>query len=328
MADYFGKSTDRHRARQLYIVHAIMTDLENYAKILDKSDDYRILRRLKNVARFVETIPNKTRNAIFLDLETTGLNPEEDEIIELAMVKFHYLADDSITHISGVFNQLAEPQNGPIPATITKLTGIDTAMVAGKKIDRNAMRDFLRDTQVIIAHNAGFDRKFAERFDPIFSTLNWACSYRQINWEEAGFAVSKLDYLAQHFGFFYDGHRAEIDCRAGIEILRQIMPQKEARVLNLLLARARQTEMRIWAIGAPFDQKENLKSRGYRWNDGLDGNPKSWHRDIDETMLSAELDFLGKEIYTGSSPASLQGVKLSRITAKNRFSNRLTLEDI
>ena len=45
-----------------------------------------------------------------------------------------------------------------------KSPGIDTAMVA-EKMDRNAMRDFLRDTQVIIAHNAEFDRKFAERFD-------------------------------------------------------------------------------------------------------------------------------------------------------------------
>ena len=58
-----------------------------------------------------------------LDVETTGLDTANDEIIELAMVKFAYLPDDRIARITDVFSSFNEPQD-PIPAEITDLTGI------------------------------------------------------------------------------------------------------------------------------------------------------------------------------------------------------------
>jgi hypothetical protein len=33
----------------------------------------------------------------------------------------------------------------------------------------------------------------------------------------------------------------------------------------------------IWAENALFDRKDALKRRRYRWNDGTDGRPRSWH---------------------------------------------------
>ena len=72
---------------------------------------------------------------------------------------------------------------------------------------------------LIIAHNASFDRRFLERRFPGFIDKPWACSAGQVPWAEEGLGSRKLDYLLSRFGFFYDGHRAMADCHAVLHLL-------------------------------------------------------------------------------------------------------------
>lgn len=60
---------------------------------------------------------------------------------------------------------------------------------------------------------------------------------------------------------------------------------------------ARKPTLRLWAEQSPFELKDSLKRRGYRWNDGSDGRPKSWFVDVDEAGLDGEIAFLRTEIY-------------------------------
>lgn len=76
--------------------------------------------------------------------------------------------------------------------------------------------------------------------------------------------------------------------------------------------------IRIWAEQSPFELKDSLKRRGYRWNDGSDGRPKSWHIDVCETALDDELTFLRTEIYLRDVERRLQ-----TLTAFTRFSSRV-----
>lgn len=73
-----------------------------------------------------------------------------------------------------------------IPEEITKITGITQEMVQGKLIDPADVEKFAADADLIIAHNAGFDRKFLEKFAPAFERKPWACSMAQIPWKEEG----------------------------------------------------------------------------------------------------------------------------------------------
>jgi hypothetical protein len=57
--------------------------------------------------------------------------------------------------------------------------------------------------------------------------------------------------------------------------------------------------------------------RKYRWNDGGDGRPRSWHIEIDEDLLDAEMRFLRQEIYRRDVELFTQS-----ITALTRFSDR------
>ncbi|WP_333968775.1 exonuclease domain-containing protein [Bradyrhizobium sp. CCBAU 45384] len=142
------------------------TDLAAMAEALSRSSDYRVLRRL------VPRIPSRpaeqeTRTGILLDTETTGLDDRKDEIIALGMVKFDYTAEGRIVGVRDTFAAFNEP-SAPIPPEITAITGITDEMVAGQRIDDAAVSAFVDDAVITIAHNSGFDRKFAERYWPIF----------------------------------------------------------------------------------------------------------------------------------------------------------------
>lgn len=291
-----------------------LADLEAMALKLEASGRYRLLRRF--VGCTLATAPDAAvlRDGIFLDVETTGVDPVRDEIIELAMVPFKYDMEGRICQVGEAFVALREPAV-PITTEITRITGITPEMVAGKTIDLDAVTRFISQAVVVIAHNAAFDRRFVERLCEAFKLKGWACSMSQIDWAAEGFEGTKLAYLAGQCGFFFDGHRAENDCLAGLEILsRPLASQRTA--LSHLLDTARQSTWRIWAEGSPFDLKDKLKARGYRWN--ADGPaPKAWYTDVAEVDRDAELEFLHKEIYGGEVHLPMR-----KITAFERFSER------
>jgi DNA polymerase III subunit epsilon len=293
-------------------------DHEDLARTLDETGDYRVLRRLKPHQHVNAPDDTETKLAIFLDLETTGLDPERDEIIELAMVPFRYTNDGQIFEVHEAFDELREPNCGTIPEEITRITGITDEMVRGKTINAERVAEMAAPAALIIAHNANFDRKFAEKAFEIFSTKAWACSMTQIPWKQELFEGMKLEYLAMKTGFFYDAHRAATDCHAGIELLSKPLPQSGNLALQTLLEEARTPTCRVWAENAPFDFKDLLRARGYRWNDGSDGRPKSWYGDIQETELEDELRYLRSEIFQREVD-----VPVVRISAFDRFSVRV-----
>jgi DNA polymerase III subunit epsilon len=285
---------------------------------LEATGDYRILRRLQPRKFVNQPDGTKTKLAIFLDLETTGLDPERDEIIELAMVPFRYSNDGQIFEVNDAFDELREPSSGTIPEEITRITGITDEMVRGKTINSERVAEIAAPAALIIAHNANFDRKFAEKAFDVFSTKAWACSMTQIPWKQELFEGMKLEYLAMKSGFFYDAHRAETDCHAGIELLSKPLPQSGNLALQTLLGEARKPTCRVWAENAPFEFKDMLKARGYRWNDGNDGRPKSWYCDIPEVGLEVELAYLRDEIFQRKVDTPV-----ARISAFDRFSVRV-----
>ena len=286
------------------------------AETLAKSPDYRVLRRLASRTEFASSDGQATKIGILLDVETTGLDTARDEVIELAMLKFTYLPDDRIARITDAFSSFNEPQN-PVPTEITDLTGITDEMVLGHRINPEAVAAFAADAGIVIAHNANFDRKFAERYWPLFEQKAWACSATEVEWRKHGFDGSRLGYLLAGVGLFHQTHRAVDDCRALIEILASNLPTIDKPALAVLLEHARRKTMRIWAEQSPFDLKDELKRRGYRWNDGADGRPKSWYIDVDESNQANEVEFLRTAIYLRDVEPRIQAM-----SAINRFSNR------
>ena len=84
-----------------------------------------------------------------------------------------------------------------------------------------------------------------------------------------------------------------------------------------LLERARAPSWRIWAENSPFDLKDRLKARGYRWNGEGGPSPRAWYVDVEESALQNELTFLKMEIYQREIDLLTR-----RIDAYDRFSDR------
>jgi len=290
--------------------------LENLAQQLETSGAYRVLRRLMPQAISDARQPGE-KIGLVLDVETLGLNPVKDEVIELGMVKFAYSEQDEVTRIIGEFRGFQQP-SVPIPSEITELTGITYAMVTGQAIDAAQVEVFAAESNIVIAHNAGFDRRFAERFWPIFQQKPWACSATQIDWRRHKITGAKLDYILAAFGYFHDAHRAADDCHALVAILRRTLPHAQSSGLSTLLAEARKDSHRVWAESSPYELKNTLKKRGYRWSDGSDGTPKAWYVDVAEDSLVQELNFLRDEIYQRDVE-----IPTRPVTAWERFSARL-----
>jgi DNA polymerase III subunit epsilon len=200
---------------------------------------------------------------------------------------------------------------------VTALTGITDEMVAGHRFDDAAITAFVDGAVIVIAHNSGFDRKFAERYWPVFEHKAWGCSMSEIDWRKHGFAGSQLGYLLNGAGYFHQAHRAVDDCHALLEVLDFTLPTTGAPALALLLETARKKTVRVWAEQSPFELKDSLKKRGYRWSDGSDGRPKSWYVDVSETDVEDEIAFLKTEIYLREFEPRSQ-----TLTAFTRFSNR------
>lgn len=259
------------------------------------SGEYRILRQFHPVEGYA-CLAEDSPLALILDVETSGLDPDKDRILELSFVIFQY---DPVTgrvgSIRDAYEGLEDP-GFPLSDATKRLTGLTDEMLKGKSVDRARIVAALEQVSLVIAHNAGFDRKFCENLLPEFAQKAWACSMADVPWKEYGYASSALEYIAYRAGVFYSGHRALIDTQVALHILAT--PVVTATLpMSELLSRVDQGLVRVWAERSPYDMKDLLKKRGYRWNDGENGKPKAWWTEMPAATLEAELAFLADEVY-------------------------------
>jgi DNA polymerase-3 subunit epsilon len=292
--------------------------MEEYIKKLEATGDYRITKRLKPTSQYFKDDGTKKRIGIFLDTETTGLNSESDEIIELAMVPFEFDDNGRIYRILPEYNELNDP-GILIPEFITQLTGITNEMVKGHSINLDIVKNILTDAEIVIAHNASFDRPFCEDLSDVFENIHWGCSIKDINWKEEDISGLKLEYIAYKYGFFFEGHRATIDCQAGIEILSRPLFKSGEFALKRLIDNALKTKTRLWALGAPFDKKDILKQRKYRWNNGDKDGHKAWYIDLPEDEVGNEITYLKTHIFF----REIRDLPMDRLSSKLRYSKRI-----
>ena len=232
----------------------------------------------------------------FLDFETTGLDVEDSEVIEVAMKLVEFNKEDG-SIISAVKEY--ESYNDPcceIEEKITNLTGITNEMVKGHSINWDTVKDLLKLSQLVVAHNAPFDRKFLEKYTE--SNNVWACSKEDVNWSNRGFMKNNLESLCVWHGFYYGAHRAMNDVNAMIHLLSHTSYNSDNTPILELIGNAKKTHFKIINV-FPYNEQyiKLLKKRGgYRFN----SENKSWNITLnDQSVVDEEVAWLTENIYQG-----------------------------
>lgn len=290
---------------------------EELAKVLEQSDDFRVLRRLKGLEPNIVYKNHRCHKGHYVDCETTSLDVDKCEVIELAIYPFAFDSKGGIGCFFEPLHFYGEP-SAPITDDITDITGITNDMVKGKRIDVKAVEAALEGTTLIIAHNAKYDRQVLERMSPSFAGTRWGCSMEQVPWREHRISGRRLDYILMSMGLFYDAHNALSDCTAGLRALQHRLGDRTA--LSYLLDAARKNTWHVWAIGAHYDLKEKFKARGYYWNNGEDGRPKAWNKDLPFDDIRAEEGWFSQNIFNKQRRPAPPRIDL--VTAFERFSKR------
>ena len=100
----------------------------------------------------------------FLDLETTGTYKLEDKIIEIAMKTV--VIDRETGNLLSVMEEYESLEDPGIPISdkATLINGITNEMVIGKKIDWDKVETMVKASDLLVAHNANFDRGFLDKY--------------------------------------------------------------------------------------------------------------------------------------------------------------------
>lgn len=288
---------------------------------LHATGEYQVLRKLNldRDNRFTHKKGLAGNLGLCLDTETTGLDQQKDRIIELGIVAFEYDPLSSrIIRITERYNGFEDPGE-PLASEIIEITGITDEMLAGQAFDDATVNRLAEQASLVIAHNAAFDRPFAEKRFPSFKTVPWACTVTQVDWQAERLQARSLEYLLYKFGWCINAHRALDDAEGVLGLLLERLPASERPVFATLLENSAAAITRLYAVNAPFDKKDLLKQRGYRWSDGSSGTPRSWWISIPESREQEECGFLAKEVYPGGR---IDSVEIRRVSPVDRFSIR------
>ena len=249
-----------------------------------------------------------TVSVAFLDTETTGIDRANDKIIEIALklVKFE-APTGKILAIDQTYESFNDPEED-ISSEIAQLTGITNDMVEGHSIDWNSVDAIFHDSDFIVAHNAGFDRAFVDRYSPVSSDKIWACSVHDIDWLGRGFTSPKQELLCYWHGFYFEAHRAMNDVDALIHLLTH-NSYDEDRPLLELIKNSKSPEYVIFAENFNYDpvKKDIVKAHKYKWAP----KDKIWYKKVSLDELDREKDWLTVAIYDSVFEGRVEEINLN-----------------
>jgi len=127
-----------------------MTDLLRDEEFIKLEKDFRFLSRARSTHGELENL-----SYVIVDLETTGLDPNNDEIIEIGAIKVEG------KELKDIFNKLIRPEKS-VTEQITNLTGITSDMLENELPVKPVISQFSHfiGNSILVAHNADFDISF------------------------------------------------------------------------------------------------------------------------------------------------------------------------
>lgn len=246
-------------------------------------------------------VPEKRiRKLVILDTETTGID-NTAELIELAFCVCSYdVRTRTVLSIDCCFDAFSKPEK-PISKEVSELTHITNEMLPNKKLYHDDFKEYLPEKCLVVAHNAGFDRRILERTYPyVLADLSWADSMTEIDWRAKGYNGKGLESLLTQAGYWYDAHRAINDVLALLWLI--ISTGSLAELCN----NASKVSLEV-RLSVSYAEKDSVKALGFRFR----GEDKTWSRNFESMTAWQETQ--------KSLPKSAKTVSVQVLNSQTRF---------
>lgn len=178
-------------------------------KLIESKEFIRLEKEYKFLSRARERLLQLEKEKYcIIDIETTGLEPRDSEIIEIAIIKVEN------GEVADIFNTLLSSSK-PLLPQIKSLTGITDDILLGAPAFKNVAQKLLKfiDGSIIIAHNTDFDINFlnfhlkTNNFNAIENRI--FCTLKISRFLLPQLKSFKLESLADYFGINHElKHRA------------------------------------------------------------------------------------------------------------------------
>jgi DNA polymerase-3 subunit epsilon len=215
-------------------------------------------------------LPPCPERLLIVDTETTGLSPAKGRCIEVGAVLFHVPSRAVLSQLSFLLpcsSNPAERVNG-IAAAVTRLEQPRGQFIA-------CLEAMAAAADVLVAHNAAFDRQWFGREELPPLQRPWLCSMEDIRWPAQRHlrATPSVRDLALAYGVpVWAAHRALTDCIYIAQVFER-EEQLETLLQQALLPR------KLYRARLPYDQRHLAKEAGFRWNEGVQG---AWSKRLTE----------------------------------------------
>lgn len=259
------------------------------AALLEQSGRYRVLRAVPPPFTNMppDGCPPDAKCVALVDIESSGLDPANDEMIELAIMLLFVSANGELLSHFGPVSWLQQPSR-PLGSQIIQITGLTDSDLAGKSINDAMAIQLLDRADLLVAHNARFDAAWIERRFPPVAERAWACSCSEIPWLQLGFEGRAQNHLLGQHGWFSSAHRAAADVWSLFHLLQEKRHDPGSTIerthLQRLLKASSTSSVLVEAVNAPYSAKDRFKARQYRWNP----DRKIWFKEMGNDDLAAE----------------------------------------
>ena len=219
--------------------------------------------------------PDGPQRLLILDTETTGLDPEQHHCIEVGAVLFdvpHRAVLSQISFLLPCDRNEAEAVNGIAPA-VTQLPQPWQSSLA-------CFGAMLASADLVVAHNAPFDRQWFGRGALPAIDKPWLCSMDDLRWPPERQLRSRPSVrdLALAYGVpVWAAHRALTDCIYLAQVFERC-PELETLLHQGLEPR------RLYRARLTYEERHRAREAGFRWNEPVSG---AWSRRLSEREAAA-----------------------------------------
>ena len=201
------------------------------------------------------------RRVLFFDVETTGVDPQVDHVIEAAGVLW------SVEHTAMVaaFSFVVRPDMPTVANPAERINRISPALLDRCGVTPATAWErigaWFSRADAVVAYNAGFDRSFVERH--VEHRPTWICALEDIDWPLAPGGGKLVEILLAHGLGVSHAHRALTDAMNIARLVERVAEMGTAPAD--LFARAMRPK-KIYKALIPRSKNHLAKAAMFRWN--------------------------------------------------------------